>query len=103
MGVSELNHETIDARLTDLLSHRPPGTTADLTDFAVAYWDGARVRYVFLHEDGDGAPDEEFELTDYEIEQWKEDLATWFKAPRFTETRPEVLQWLKEAPPNEAG
>jgi hypothetical protein len=92
--VSELNHETIDARLTDLLIHRPPGATADLTDFAVAYWDGARVRYVFLHEDGDDTPDEEFELTDYEIEQWHDEIATWFAAPRFTEARPEVLGWL---------
>jgi len=94
MGVSELNHETIDARLADLLSGRPPGTTADLTDFAAAYWDGARVRYVFLHEDGGGALDEEFELTDYEIEQWRAELSAWLAAPRFTEARTEVLRWL---------
>jgi hypothetical protein len=92
--MSELNHETIDARLTDLLSCRPPGTTADLTDFAAAYWDGERVRYVFLHEDGAGALDEEFELTDYEIEQWEAELGAWLAAPRFTETRTEVLGWL---------
>lgn len=54
----KLNHETIDARLANLLIGRLPGTTADLTDFAAAYWDGARVRYVFVHEDGDGALDE---------------------------------------------
>ncbi|MEA3101971.1 hypothetical protein [Caballeronia mineralivorans] len=90
----KLNHETIDARLANLLIGRLPGTTADLTDFAAAYWDGARVRYVFVHEDGDGALDEEFELSDYEIEQWKAELTTWFAAPRFTEARPEVLRWL---------
>jgi len=96
MVVTELNHETVDARLADLLSLRPAGTTADLTDFATAYWDGARVRYVFLHEDGDGLCDEEFELTDYELEQWGDQISVWFSDPRYS-TRPEVLAWLKDA------
>jgi hypothetical protein len=98
-----MNHEQFESHLAMLLRDQPRGTTADLMDFAVAYWDGARVRYVFLHEDESGALDEEFEITDYVLAEWEVNLRTWLAAPTFTEARPELLQWLKEAPPNEAG
>jgi hypothetical protein len=92
--VMELTHESVDARLADLLSVKPRGTTADLTDFAVAYWDGARVRYLFLHEDGRGGLDDEFELTDYELDQWHDEIAAWLADPRFTENHAELVRWL---------
>jgi hypothetical protein len=95
--------DQFESHLAMLLRDQPRGTTADLTDFAVAYWDGVRVRYVFLHEDGDGSLDEEFEFSDYLLVQWETDLQEWLDAPRFTVGRPELLQWLKESPPNEAG
>jgi len=60
----ELNHDAIDAQLASLLRDQPPGTTANLTNFAVAYWDGQRVVYVFLDEHDDAKLDEEFDRTD---------------------------------------
>jgi len=90
----ELNHESVDARLADLLNNRPSGTTADLTDFAVAFWDGARVRYVFLDEDKTEDLDDEFELNDYELDQWHDEISAWFADPRFTENHAGLLRWL---------
>jgi hypothetical protein len=59
--MAELNQETINAKLIGMLSGQDRGTTADITNFALAYWDGAAVRYLFLHEDGHGALDEHFD------------------------------------------
>src|ERR1700709_1741950 len=44
--MAELNQETINAKLLGMLSGQDRGTTADITDFALAYWDGAAVRYL---------------------------------------------------------
>jgi hypothetical protein len=90
----ELNHDAIDAQLASLLRDQPPGTTANLTNFAVAYWDGQRVVYVFLDEHDDAELDEEFDLTDYLLEQWEADFAAWFAEPHYS-VRPELLRWLK--------
>jgi len=89
-----VTHEEFEAHVAMLLRDQPRGTTADLTDFAVAYWDGERVRYVFLHEDGQGALDEEFDLTDYLLDQWEAGFAAWFAEPHYS-VRPELLKWLK--------
>jgi hypothetical protein len=96
----QMTHESVDAELAKLLRDKPRGTTAGLTDFAVAYWNGERVVYTFLHEDGHGAPDDEFDLTDYALELWHDEFAAWFAAPHFTEARPEVLEWIKAALPS---
>jgi hypothetical protein len=93
-----LDHEAVDSQIATLLRDKPSGTTADLADFAAAYLDGDRVRYVFAHEDGHGALDDEFELDEYAIESWNTDLAAWFENPRFTEKHPQVLAWLKAGP-----
>jgi hypothetical protein len=90
----ELNHDAVDAQLAALLRDQPRGTTANLTDFAVAYWNGHRVVYVFLDENSYAALDEEFNLTDYLLAQWEADFATWFAAPHYS-VRPELLKWLK--------
>ena len=90
----ELNRDVIDAQVATLLRDQPPGTTANLTDFAVAYWDGRRVVYVFLDEDSHAALDEEFNLTDYLLERWEADFAAWLVEPHYS-VRPELLKWLK--------
>lgn len=100
--MAELTHEKVDAQLAEALSGKPPGTAAELTDFAAAYWDGARVRYVFLHEDGHSVADEEFELTDYALEQWHNEISAWFAAPRYS-LRPEILGWLRDSQPRDIG
>ncbi|SAL26128.1 hypothetical protein AWB64_02138 [Caballeronia sordidicola] len=90
----QLHYAEIDAILTSLLRSQPPGTMALLADFLGAYWDGTRVVYFFLHEDGSGAPDDEFELSDYLVDKWEEELRHWFAAPRFS-MRPELNKWIK--------
>lgn len=47
-----------------------------------------------LHEDGHAALDEEFDLTDYLLEQWEADFAAWFAEPHYS-VRPELIKWLK--------
>lgn len=89
-------------QLSMLLRDLPRGTAADITDFAVAYWDGRQVVYAFLRDEGCGRIEEEFDLTEYEFEQWKDELEEWAKAPSFS-VRPEILEWIKDSPPNEAG
>ncbi len=90
----QLHYAEIDAMLATLLRPQPPGTLARLADFLGAYWNGTRVVYVFLHEDGSGAPDEEFDLNDYLVDKWEAELVNWFAAPRFT-MRPELNKWVK--------
>lgn len=83
-----------------LLRDVPRGTTADLTDCMVAYWNGYAVVFAFLCERGSGAIDEEFDLDDYEWQEWQSDFERWIESPVFS-ARPEVLQWLKDEPPRE--
>lgn len=89
-----MTHEEFGAHVAMLLRDQPRGTTADLTDFAVAYWDDKRVRYVFLHEDGQDALDKELDLTDYLLDQWEVDFAVWSSEPHYS-LRPQLLRWLK--------
>lgn len=70
------------AQLGMLLRDQPRGTAADLTDFAVAWWDGHSVVYAFLREDDSGLLDEEFELDDYELSDWSVPFCAWFNAPQ---------------------
>ncbi|MDP9648710.1 hypothetical protein [Paraburkholderia caledonica] len=97
-----MTHDELHQRLTEQLQQMPLGTSADLTDFAIAYWDGHKVVYVFLRDEGCGRVEEEFDFTEQEFEQWADALAAWEKEPKFS-VRPEILEWLKDAPPFEAG
>lgn len=85
-----------------LLRDVPCATTADLTDGIVAYWNGYAVVFAFLCDSGRGAVDEEFDLDDYVWEDWRAEFEQWSREPVFS-VRPEVLQWLKDAPPRESG
>ena len=90
------------SQVAAVLRDAPRCTTADLTDFAVAFWNGRDVVYAYLRDDLSGALDEEFNLSDNEWEQWHDDLVAWIGRPLFS-VRPEVNDWIKDAPPNEAG
>jgi len=94
--------EDFKSQLSILLRDVPRGTTADLSDFAVAWWSGHDVTYAFLQINETGLIEEEFELKDYGWEQWGPEFAAWVEAPKFS-ARNEVLEWLKDAPPYEAG
>jgi hypothetical protein len=94
--------ENFKSQLSMLLQDLPIGMTADLTDFAVAYWGGRHVVYAFLSEGRGDQIDEEFDLDDYHWAEWEAEFSAWAEAPKFS-VRPEVLQWIKDAPPHEAG
>jgi hypothetical protein len=90
------------AQLRMFLRDLPKGTSADLTDYSVAYWDGHQVIGAFLSADKPGGLDEEFEVDQYFCDQISECIADWMAAPVFS-FRPELLTWLTESPPFEAG
>jgi hypothetical protein len=91
-AMTELTIETFAAQLAMLLRDLPRGMVAELTDFAVAYWDGREVVYAFLRDDDNAKIEEEFDLTTYAWDEWHAQLIEWLEAPRF---RPhnEVLDW----------
>ncbi|MFM0616207.1 hypothetical protein PQR37_19265 [Paraburkholderia nemoris] len=99
--MAQATYQTFVTQLGMLLRDLPTGTTAELTDFAVAYWDGRHVVGVYLREDGGDLLDEDFELDENAWANWSDELTAWLSAPRFSE-RAELKEWLKEAPPFES-
>jgi hypothetical protein len=91
-----------DAQLAKLLRDHIPGISAELTDFAVAYWDGHRVVYCFLRDDGNGKLDEEFDPTRYVWAEWHDEFIAWLADPRYS-APPELIGWMNDAPPFDAG
>ncbi|MFP3606705.1 hypothetical protein [Paraburkholderia sp. SIMBA_053] len=97
-----MTRDQFERELSPLLRERPPGTVALLADCLAAYWNGHATVFAFLCEHGSGAVDEEFDLDDYVWEEWQPALEAWLADPMFS-TRPEVVRWLADAPPFEAG
>ncbi|NPT44849.1 hypothetical protein GNZ12_26735 [Paraburkholderia sp. 1N] len=91
--MTELTIETFSAQLSMMLRDLSRGMVAELTDFAVAYWNGHEVVFAFLRDDDSGKIEEEFDLTAYAWEEWRPQLTRWISAPRFG-PRTEVLDWL---------
>lgn len=96
------SYKSFMAQLRMLLRDLPQGTSADLTDHSVAYWNGNRIVGLYLCADKPGGLDEEFEVDEYFCDQIAENIADWTTRPVFS-FRPELLDWLKESPPHEAG
>jgi hypothetical protein len=94
-----MNSDQLHEKLADQLRDKPLGTVANITDFAVAYWDGQQVLYAFLRDEGCGRIEGEFDLTEHEFEQWADALEMWADKPTFS-VHPEVLEWLKDSPSN---
>jgi hypothetical protein len=84
-----LTLDQFKTQLAAMLREIPYGTSADLTDYAVAFWDGSKVVYAFLFEDDSGMIEDEFELGDYEWDRWHDDFVTWINEPMFS-VRPEI-------------
>jgi hypothetical protein len=80
------------ADVLELLLDKPVGTTANITDFAVAFWNGKRLVGVYLRDDGSGILDEDYEF-EFAWDNWKTELVAWMQAPRFSE-RAEVIEWI---------
>ncbi|CAH2771962.1 MAG: hypothetical protein CBARDCOR_2101 [uncultured Caballeronia sp.] len=62
--MSDLPPEAFDNQIGMFLRDLPRGTVAELTDFAVAYWDGRQVVYAYLRDDRPEQIEEEFDLSD---------------------------------------
>ena len=71
------------AHVAMLLRDLPAGTTADLTDVAVAYWNGTQVVGAYLR-DG-GRMDEDFDFDENAWESWRDEFTGWLAAPSFSE------------------
>jgi hypothetical protein len=92
-----LTLDQFKTQLAAMLRDIPYGTSADLTGYAIAFWDGSKVVYAFLAEDGRGHIDDEFELGDYEWNHWHDDFVSWIKEPVFS-VRPELRKRIWTAP-----
>lgn len=97
----EMTIEQFKTQLSTLLRDLMPGTTADLTDSAVAYWNGRGVIYCYLDDESD-LIDAEFDLDDRLWQAWQDYLSEWIAVPQFS-VRSEVRDLLNASPPNEAG
>jgi hypothetical protein len=84
-----------------LLRDMPPGTTADIMDCSVVYWDGDEITGAHLSPDRPGEVDEPFDV-DEVLPEVPETVEAWLSAPSFS-FRPSLLEWLKDSPPREAG
>ena len=71
------------AHVAMLLRDLPRGVTADLTDVAVAYWNGTQVVGAYLRDNG--RIDEDFDFDENAWGNWRDEFLVWFDAPRFTE------------------
>jgi hypothetical protein len=80
------------ARLKFLLREEPSGTTAELTDVAVAYLDVDGLVGIFLAQDGSGDLDEEFALDENAWLNWSPELDAWLDSPVFR-VRAGLAQW----------
>lgn len=86
------NSDEYWADVLELLLDKPIGTTADLTEFAVAFWNGKRLVGVYLRDDDPTTLDEDFEL-EFGWDNWKSELLEWMRAPRFSDHL-EVAEWV---------
>jgi hypothetical protein len=97
-----MEYASVQSELATLLRYRPLGTTADLKEYTVAYWDGYEVRGIHLRHDKSGRLDGDFDFDERTFNQLHADLVAWMAAPRYT-LRPELVNWLKNAPPFDEG
>jgi hypothetical protein len=95
---AELKKQCADIGM--LLRDHPLGTTADVTDYCVLYWDGDQLAGAYLSADDPGEPDEPFDIEEV-LPEIPENIEDWFKAPTFT-FRPTIVEWLKDAPPRDS-
>jgi hypothetical protein len=97
----EMTYRQICSDLAMLLRDHPVGTTADLTDWTLVYWDGRRIAGIYLSEDRPSKLDEVFDFDEYVTGQMEEYIVDWFAAPRFT-LRHELVGRLKDPRPFDA-
>lgn len=77
-----MKFESVQVGLTLPLRGRPLGTTADLNNYTVAYWNGHEVIGIHLSHDDSGRLDEHFEFNERACNHLHVDLVAWMAAPR---------------------
>jgi len=90
-------NDKIRSHIAMLLRDHPVGTTADLLDYSVAYWDGCRVVGVHLCANRHGQIEEDFDVSDAFLNYIPEAVDEWLNAPHYT-LRPALLERLKGIP-----
>nr|WKF60780.1 hypothetical protein HUO10_005302 [Paraburkholderia busanensis] len=95
--MSRLTLEQFRMQLAAMLRDLPSGTSADLAEYAAAFWNGSEVVDAFLFDDRSGRVDETFVLGDYEWKHWQDDFASWIAEPAFS-VRPELSRRTWMAP-----
>ena len=80
--------------LSAKLKERPRGTTADITEHTVIFWNGREAVGVHLIADRPGF-EKIFDLDHHFLGDAHEHLTHWFEAPKFSE-RPDLVAWLDE-------
>ncbi|WP_454875541.1 hypothetical protein [Paraburkholderia xenovorans] len=79
-----------------LLRDRPPGTTADISDDTVLYWDAGKLHGASLSAEESEVVAMPLELEDA-LPGMEGALANWLARPKFT-FRPSLLEWLDGTP-----
>lgn len=83
-----MTRDEFESKLAMILQDVAFGTTADLTERAVAYWNGQHIVYAMLREDDSGLIDKEFDLA-AQWPTWRGWLEAWMSEPTFS-VRPDV-------------
>ncbi|SAL45652.1 hypothetical protein AWB64_04821 [Caballeronia sordidicola] len=87
-----MNLSDVKDEFAAMLKDRPRGTTADITEHTVIYWDGKTA--VGIHRVYDHPWFEDrFEIDDHFVADAHEHLAPWFANPAFS-SRPDLVAWL---------
>jgi hypothetical protein len=84
------------AHVAMLLRDLPRGVTADLTDVAVAYWNGRQVVGAYLRDNG--RLDEDFDFDENAWGNWRDEFLLWFDAPHFSERSDLKAALLSDTP-----
>jgi hypothetical protein len=83
-----MTRDDFERKLAMILQDVALGTTADLTDRVVAYWDGHRIVYATLRDDDSGLPDQPFD-PGAQWSEWRAWFEAWMSEPTFS-VRPEL-------------
>lgn len=96
-----MTRDEFESKLAMILQDVAFGTTADLTDRAVAYWNGQHVVYATLRDDDSGRIDREFDLA-AQWPAWRGWLEAWMSEPTFSVRSELEASHNAERPPDPA-
>ena len=89
-----MEYASLQPELATLLRRLPLGTTADINERTVAFWDGQEVRGFHLRPDRGGRLHADFDFDERSFNQLHSDIVAWMAAPHYS-MRPTLADWLK--------